>query len=206
MTIYYSDIENFDDEFFSSSTAYYPEKKKHSMLNSKNETAKRESILAWRIVSEFCKGKGEVLENEHGKPYFEKGGSFFSISHSVGKVIVAVDEHEVGADIQKIRHASDEVARRVLSENEIEVCSKSADKAFCFTKFWTLRECYTKFYGTSITQNLNSLDFSKFLDDESFSYKDLFFYSVKRGDFSVSVCSENSLDEIVFRQVNQTDF
>ena len=94
----------------------------------------------------------EWTYNEHGKPYLENG-PYFSISHCKEGIAVAIDEHPIGIDIEGIRHADEDLIRRVMNEEEqlaisgLEV-SGLADRAF--TRLWTQKEAIVKAEGVGI--------------------------------------------------------
>lgn len=91
------------------------------------------------------------LYNEHGKPYIE-GGPHFSISHCKAGIAVAVDDQPIGIDIETIRHADDELAARVMNEQEQAAMSdeRFGDRDRVFTRLWTQKEAVVKAQGVGI--------------------------------------------------------
>lgn len=206
MIIYSADIKDFDDEFFNASINNCPEHKMEFLHNSRNLTTKRESILAWSIVSCLCDiDVKKIINNKQGKPFIQDSDKYFSISHSNGKVVVATGKTQVGIDIEFNNIPSDGLIERVLSENEIKVLKNSDDTAVIFTRFWTLRESLTKLKGESIFDNLRNLDFSEFINLDKFSIYDRYFKFFSIDNYSVSVCFEKD-DEVVLKKITQVDF
>jgi len=81
---------------------------------------------------------------------FEKpvlpGGSCFNLSHSGDKVVLLVDEEDVGADVEQIVPYSRKVANRVFTASEQEWLRRQAtDEAFY--RLWTGKEAVMKALG-----------------------------------------------------------
>lgn len=142
---------------------------------AKNEDSRAERRLAYSTLllalnKFFGIDDPKIVRNEHGKPYIEECGVYFSISHSDGAAAVVIsDEGECGIDLQ--HEISPERAERlqrrfftdltVKSENiggkyyfcrpaddEAELCEitlPSADDSF--TAKWTLAESLMKMHG-----------------------------------------------------------
>lgn len=114
------------------------------------------------------------LYNEFGKPRLEgsegaRGLSFnLSFSGVLTLVAVAIDR-EVGVDIELIESsvASDEVARRFFSPNEIaalEALPQSSRLTGFFT-CWARKEAYIKARGMGLSIPLDSFDVSSIRDE-----------------------------------------
>jgi len=128
-------------------------------------------LLARRM--EKCALKIEWMVNEHGKPFISGGGACFNIAHSGEYVIVAIDETDVGVDIEKIRPVSEKISRRVFMENERRQLKTAADPELEFCRIWTLKESYVKYTGRGIadlktfdvTRKIPGIEFARFLFD-----------------------------------------
>lgn len=88
---------------------------------------------------------------EFGKPYLKNTNIHFNISHSGSMAMCALHDSPVGADIEMIKPYSDAVARRIMSDEEMQRFQSSADRQALFFKIWTLKEAYLKFTGTGIS-------------------------------------------------------
>ncbi len=88
-----------------------------------------------------------------GKPYFADIPLFFSLSHSEGRVICAVSETEIGADLQYPRELdAEKLAERFFSLEERTDWSKLAPKERqkYFYRCWTRKEAYGKLTGEGV--------------------------------------------------------
>lgn len=95
---------------------------------------------------------GEWKYNEHGKPYIPNGPEF-SISHCKEGIAVAIDEKPIGIDIEAIRHAEEELVRRVMNTDEqdkVHFGSNKQEQARIFTRLWTQKEALVKAQGVGI--------------------------------------------------------
>ena len=82
----------------------------------------------------------EIRRSENGKPYFAgRSDLFFSLSHTRTHVLVALSEHEIGADIETHRPITAKLRDRLFTPEEQE--------AFTFFEGWTLREAVFKLTG-----------------------------------------------------------
>lgn len=154
-------------------------------------------LLLQYAVQEYLAGAGEekmqvvtlskVLEDERrvvplsfhygekGKPYLEKIPLFFSISHSEGRVICAVSETEVGADLQYPRKMdAARLAARFFSEEEKREFSSLSlkEQEEFFYRLWVRKEAYGKLTGEGlakvISQKRNVADDSDTLEWREF--------------------------------------
>lgn len=93
---------------------------------------------------------------ENGKPYFENGGVFFSLSHSGNYAVCAVSDCEVGVDIESPRNNSLKLAKRFFTESEYELIAESADPDEQFCRLWVIKESYIKATGSGFKTPLDS--------------------------------------------------
>lgn len=81
----------------------------------------------------------EVAFGAHGKPYFPScSDAFFSLSHSRGAVLLAVHDHSIGVDIERLRPVSERMRTRFHASNEA-----------AFWQDWVQRESCCKRRGIS---------------------------------------------------------
>ena len=124
-------------------------------------------LLILRAAQELC-GVSDpmVLRTAAGKPYFADLPLRFSLSHSAQKVILAVSDREIGADIEQIRPRSLGLARRfytpleqayvfgkVPDERDFALPQAMQDDAFLrrFYAVWTKKEAYGKWQGGGLS-------------------------------------------------------
>lgn len=86
-----------------------------------------------------------IATNTLGKPYLPDGPCF-SLSHSGDKVVLLVDEHDAGVDIEQIAPYSEAVARRVFTLRE-QVWLQNQQNNEAFYKLWTGKESIMKALG-----------------------------------------------------------
>ena len=81
----------------------------------------------------------EVAFGAHGKPYFPScSDAFFSLSHSRGAVLLAVHDHSVGVDIERLRPVSERMRTRFHASDEA-----------AFWQDWVQRESCCKLFAPS---------------------------------------------------------
>ena len=88
------------------------------------------------------------IHNDNGKPMLQGHPDIhFSMSHCHEAVAVAVSDRPVGIDIETTAHYSTEVARRVMSDDEMRQIEASARPEVAFTRLWTMKESLFKLTG-----------------------------------------------------------
>ena len=103
-------------------------------------------------------GNTPLSENEHGKPYAD-GGQFFSVSHSGECVVIAVDDREIGIDVERLPDRDYlQIAERFYHPNELAYVRRAEDSARAFTYVWTRKEAYLKQIGIGIATDLKAFD------------------------------------------------
>ena len=104
-------------------------------------------------------GEDEPVLDEHGKPYFEGSGVHFSVSHSGRCAAIAVDDAEVGVDVEQLPDRDFlKIARRFYHPNELHDVEAAQDQPRAFTRIWTRKEAYLKQLGVGITTDLSAFD------------------------------------------------
>jgi phosphopantetheine--protein transferase-like protein len=89
---------------------------------------------------------GMLRYGNHGKPYLERGGVFFRLSHSGDYVILAVSGSENGADIEKVKPRAFAAAKRCFTAEELDwLRLNDTDEAFFV--LWTAKEAVMKATG-----------------------------------------------------------
>lgn len=139
----------------------------------KRESEREESICAGLLLRRAFLNNGynnntwhhiKITEGSYGKPYADVENFFYSISHSGEWVICAVDDMEIGADIQemKVSHRTFDkmaLARRFYSEGEYKrlleydndkTAAAKTMQAAEFYRMWTAKESCVKLTGRGI--------------------------------------------------------
>jgi 4'-phosphopantetheinyl transferase len=145
-------------------------KKQEKVREMLNQKASQRSIIGEILVrSEACKRlniKSRELEfsyNENDKPYIKNSNIHFNISHSGDWVMVAISSSPVGIDIEKIRKANMDLAKRYFSDAEVydlELLSTLKRQSYFFD-LWTIKEAYLKMLGKGLTKSLNTFTICK---------------------------------------------
>ena len=87
----------------------------------------------------------EVAFGAHGKPYFPSCSDvFFSLSHSRSAVLLAVHDHSIGADIERLRPVSEQMRARFQASDDVS-----------FWQLWVQRESRCKRRGISAVSMRN---------------------------------------------------
>ena len=97
-----------------------------------------------------CEREAQYTFNEHAKPYM--GGVYFNLSHSGTVSALAVGDHEVGVDVQKLGPVTDRLIERVCTESEQKLIKESGDGERAFFRLWTAKESAGKFLGTGLSE------------------------------------------------------
>lgn len=99
-----------------------------------------------------------VARGEHGKPFFpDFPHVHFNVSHCDLAVACVVASTPVGIDVETVAPLDMEVARRVLSDNELRDVLAAPRPDVAFTRLWTLKESYLKLLGTGLIDDIKAL-------------------------------------------------
>lgn len=115
----------------------------------------RLSDLLQRLASDRFPVEIPYQYGEHGKPDFAEGGYHFNLSHSGDYVCLAVDQNQIGIDIQKMCPLRDlKVAEHFFTMREQEALKAYDEKQaqeLLFYTIWVKKEAYAKLTGEGIT-------------------------------------------------------
>ncbi len=97
----------------------------------------------------------EIAQGSHGKPYLSNCTDFcYSLSHSGEWVLCAVDDREIGADIQEVGALRLAVAKRFYSEQEydrlLQYASEPERQTLDLYRIWAAKESCVKLTGRGI--------------------------------------------------------
>ena len=123
------------------------------------DEGKMRCCLGVELLLHRALGVTEPLDyslDANGKPYFENGSVFFSLSHSGNYAVCAVSDCEVGVDIEQPRRNSLKLAKRFFTEGEYELIAESADPDEQFCRIWVIKESYIKATGSGFKTPLES--------------------------------------------------
>lgn len=91
----------------------------------------------------------EITCSEAGKPALQDGPAF-SLSHSGERVLCALSDEAVGADLQQLKPYNPALARRFFSKEEAVWLEEQRERDLAFSLLWSLKESYVKFLGSGI--------------------------------------------------------
>lgn len=114
---------------------------------SKKITIKREiETQGKNHLLEFLLKKAIPIHYDYnGKPYLKDDSKHISISHSFGKLVIIVNEHQkTGIDIEIIRDKVLNVKHKFLSLSELEDAGEDIEKLLIY---WSAKETLYKIYG-----------------------------------------------------------
>ena len=93
----------------------------------------------------------EITCSEAGKPALQDGPAF-SLSHSGERVLCALSDEPVGADLQQLRPCNPALVRRFFTAEEGAWLEAQQERDLAFTLLWSLKESYVKFLGSGIAK------------------------------------------------------
>ena len=91
----------------------------------------------------------EISRGEGGKPRIA-GGPEFSLSHSGERVLCALSDQKVGADIQQLRPYNPALVRRFFTVEEGAWLEEQRERDLAFSLLWSLKESYVKLLGSGL--------------------------------------------------------
>ena len=159
------------DEYENADESLLEVKRRGRLARIKNARTRLECVAAGMLLREALSGCGypvadeplTVFYDDNGKPYVEHA-PYFSLSHSGGLVICAVDDEPIGADVQVVKGVTARLAKKVLSEHELaeferiaEMKSEQEAERY-FTICWTEKESVAKLIGTGIGMDFRTID------------------------------------------------
>lgn len=132
-------------------------------------------------------------ENEFKKPFIENCKNFkFNISHSNDIIVAAIDNEEVGIDIELIKELSTDIANVFCTDNEYLNISNSleSNRNERIIATWSMKEAYVKYLGTGLNKELKSFDIiTKDGIDNNVNM-----YQKKIDEYILSFCSTKAID------------
>lgn len=134
---------------------------------------------------DFCRKKidtTKIHRGQYGKPYYDDK-FHYNISHSKNYIIIAVDEDEVGIDIEESRYVDPSLEKRILAKNEKKIDDDILNN-------WVLKEAYVKYLGVGLYLDFRNIDTASILESENvvnLSTKDYYCFLVSKKPAYVKV-------------------
>lgn len=140
--------------------ALLPTARQKRIENFRTSQDKHAGIAAWLLLLFALSAEGLSIPAEDawrmtdkGKPELS-GGPHFNLSHSGNRVLCSVShEAKVGCDVEKIRTWKEKLAAFCMQEQELAAMAsleESSERAYAFTRSWTLKESYMKAHGLGL--------------------------------------------------------
>ena len=102
-----------------------------------------------------------ILKTPRGKPFFESGGWYFSISHTPKHVFCVLSRQNVAVDAEEPdRNINLKLAEKILSPGEKQQFDAAQDPRKALLSFWVLKECAAKLSGEGLRGYPNHTNFS----------------------------------------------
>ncbi len=162
MKLYIANTEIFNEyeKYFSMMS----DERKKAVDRLRFESAKKQTILGEALARKAINDLLGINEDkiifsrtENGKPFAENANVFFSISHSKDYVVCAVDNSEIGVDIEQIRQVESRITNISCTERDkqyifggTETDSLDPEMLTRFFEVWTAKEAYFKYVGSGI--------------------------------------------------------
>ena len=164
-----------------------PEYRREKIGRYRFEKDKLRSLIAGLLIRRAA-GEKPLAFGEHEKPYVRDGSLYFSVSHSGDIVAIAVDDREIGMDVEELP-AEDrlKIADRFYHPREREYVHGAEDEARAFCRIWTRKEAYLKMTGEGISTDLTAFDTTSSPLRDSIDTVDLYGYCL-------SVCCEERIE------------
>ena len=154
VNIYYLKLDNLkiDDKF----EKVFSSVRKDKLKLVTNEEVRLERVAAEILLQYAFKEYGfdipkEYAYDELGKPV--ASDVYFSITHTVGAVMVAVSNNPVGVDLEKRRNIDEKIASRILTKEEFDFYNEHKGSEYLLDSF-VRKESFFKMTGEGIGSNL----------------------------------------------------
>lgn len=120
-------------------------------------------LLIRRLLCEKLSIRNEALQIEYeekGKPFVRNYPVHYNMSHSGSWIVAAFSGKPVGIDVEQVKKARMEIARRFFTKSEYQNLMDAPEpaRAEFFYTLWTLKESYLKAIGRGLTLSLSSFE------------------------------------------------
>ncbi len=164
-----------------------PEYRREKIMRYRFEKDKLRSLIAGLLIRRAI-GEMPLVFGEHEKPYVQGNSLYFSVSHSGDIVAIAVDDREIGMDVEGLPVEDRlKIADRFYHPREREYVHGAEDEARAFCRIWTRKEAYLKMTGEGISTDLTAFDTTSSPLRDSIDTVDLYGYCL-------SVCCEERIE------------
>ena len=157
-----------------------------------NEISKKEKIISYLLKK---KNAPNYYLDDNKKP--QSKDLFFNISHSHGKIIIAInDKYPIGVDIEEIREIDDKLIRFVCNNDEYKTIKDNKS----FFQIWTSKESLFKCIG-NINLKYKKIPSIPINGIKRFQDKEYYCKNITKNNLVISITIQTSDDfEIVFKE------
>ncbi len=158
--------------------------------------ADRKRCIAGGLLLRRFLGDAEVFTDEFGKPR-TRGGVCFNLSHSGDWALLAINDREVGCDIEQHQYIDAlRIGKTVFTAREREALRAAPDRLGTFYQLWTKKEALLKCMGEGFRRAAKSVDVCGGSFEEN---GDIFYLKTAAfADYTVSVCVKNASADFEF--------
>jgi len=181
MLYIYDEIIELDDNFHERMISLLSEQRREKVQNLRSDKKKNASAVAYLLLRLALKeeyGIDEIVEFDYidnKKPVLrEHPNIHFNLSHSLNTVACAVANTDIGVDVQQIDKIKDNVAKRVLTEDEFACFQHTDNPDEFFCEIWTIKESFLKLTGKGISDELRELSADSINDKKIYKGKDYY--------------------------------
>lgn len=133
----------------------------------KSESLRKQKIAVRALLDAMFEEKVYLSHHDNGKPYIENDSTNISITHTDKFVaIILSDNEEVGIDCESLDRDFSAVAKRALSEDEIDDLEENEKRNAQLAIYWCAKEAIYK------KMSQYHVDFAEQIEIEDFSVKD----------------------------------
>lgn len=111
------------------------------------EKRKKEFLSVRLLTEQLLHSKPDIEYNAAGRPALKNSSLNISISHSNELCAVYLSEKNIGIDAENLNRNIENIARRFLSEKEMEYAKKQENTRITMTLFWSTKEAVYKCSG-----------------------------------------------------------
>lgn len=145
-----------------------PEWRRRKVLSYLHPIDRLQSVMAYEMLAGMLAdlygidlAVHEIKYDSLGKPTLPGiDGIYFSLSHCIDAVLVAVSDTPVGCDVESI-HGADvyqEIINYCYFPDEKRLIRQSDNPALTFTEIWTLKEAMFKLDNSTAIESINTSD------------------------------------------------
>ncbi len=144
--------------------------KRPELLGLKREELKSRGLfsdLVARYVlmkrTEMANKEIDFVKNRFGKPFLEgRPDVQFNVSHSGIWIVFAVDDLQVGVDVEQVQPIDFSICEHYFSKDEYADLIAKSDREGYFFALWTLKESFLKILGEGLWRPLNTFSIKYF--------------------------------------------